>query len=207
MRRAVALPASTRPSGEVVYLRELRGGQDSDAELVERARAGSMAAKETLYARHARAAFGVAHRILAGDEVEDVVQDAFMAAFERLDQLRDGQAFAAWLFSIVIGKARSRLRKRRWLRMLGLGRHEAHDFESFVSSEGSPEVTTELNVLYGFLNELPVDVGIALVLRRVEGLTVREIGNVMDVSESTAKRHVRAGEVLLEARLARGGTR
>lgn len=204
MRRNAALSSSDRPQDEVVYLREVRAGQETDAELVDRARSGNMAAKEALYARHARAAFGLAHRVLSGDEVEDVVQDAFMTALERLDQLRDGQAFAAWLFSIVIGKARSRLRKRRWLRVLGLGRHEGHDFESFVSSEGSPEVSTELNVLYGFLNELPMDIGIALVLRRVEGMTVREIANTMDVSESTAKRHVQAGEVLLAARLTRG---
>jgi len=207
MRRAAVVSPASRSPGAVVYLREMRGGQDSDAELVDRARAGNMAAKEALYGRHARGAFGLAHRVLSGDEVEDVVQDAFMTAFERLEQLRDGQAFAAWLFSIVIGRARSRLRKRRWLRMLGLGRNEAHDFDSFVSRDGSPEVATELNVLYGFLTELPVDVGIALVLRRVEGLTVREISNIMDVSESTAKRHVRAGEVMLEARLARGGSR
>lgn len=130
--------------------------------------------------------------------------EAFLIAFSRLKDLREPPAFASWLGSIAIRIARSRLRRHSLLRRFGLADAAPLDTERLVSADASPETTAELRALYALLDALPIDARIALVLRRVEGRTVAEVASCMGVSESTAKRHIAAGEVLLASRLARG---
>lgn len=74
----------------------------ADASLVERARRGDAAAFGALVQRHFRAAYAVALAQL-GDptDAEDVCQDAFVRALERLDQCREPAKFAGWLMTIV----------------------------------------------------------------------------------------------------------
>lgn len=169
----------------------------SDAQLVTRARTGSQAATETLYRRHARMIFGMVHRLIAGDpsEVDDLVQDTFLSAFSRLDQLDDGQAFAAWTGTIAIRRVREHLRRKRLRRLMGLEAASSPAPEEHLVSPTAPaDVIVELRALYALLANLPADTRIALVLRRVEGLTVPEIAAQMGTSIATVKRRVAAGE-------------
>src|SRR5436305_8085486 len=79
------------------------GAGPTDAALVVAARAGESWAQEALFRRHARMALGLAHRLLPQDnEVDDLVQDCFVSALNRLASLDNPQAFAAWLGSIVV---------------------------------------------------------------------------------------------------------
>src|SRR5690606_25325197 len=88
-----------------------------DAELVERVRAGDTAAYDLLVSRHMRRAFSVAYRLLGQrEDAEDLVQDAFLAALEKIDTFQSGRAFSPWFYRIVVNrglnarKARSRRR-------------------------------------------------------------------------------------------------
>ncbi|MEZ4249149.1 MAG: sigma-70 family RNA polymerase sigma factor [Polyangiales bacterium] len=155
------------------------------------------------YRRHVRMVTGLAHRLLGGNEVDDLVQDAFVAAFERLEDLRNPQAFAKWIGMIVVHTARKRIRRRRLKRRFFLERSPEAILDARVSSDAPPDVATELRALYGLLESLPADVRIALVLRRVEGMTVPEIAESMSLSPATVKRRLQDGEVLLNARLGR----
>lgn len=178
----------------------------SDAELVDAAVAGDERAKEQLYRRHAPMVFGLAHRVLGRrQEVDDLVQDSFATAFERLSRLRDGQAFASWLATIVVRTARTRIRRKTLMRRLGLDSRDELDAEQLVSQSAGPEVQAELSALYEMIERLPANVRMALILRRVEGLTIGEIASHLGLSPATVKRHIKAGEVLLEGQLSRGG--
>ena len=87
------------------------------AQLVSLARENDLAAFEVLYRRHAGFAMNLAVRIQGNaTDVEDVVHDAFLRAHARLDNLRDPEAFRAWLGAIVVRLVRTRLRRRRLLR-------------------------------------------------------------------------------------------
>lgn len=166
-------------------------GEPTDADLVRRAREGDERAMERLYRRHARMVVGLAHRLIGHrGEVDDVVQETFLTAFESLGKLRDPQAFGGWLGGITVRKARRRLSRRRV---------EALDVERLVSRGAPPDVGTELRNLYGLLHQLPPDVRIALVLRRVEGMTLPAIAQAMGKSLATVKRRLDDGEVLLTA--------
>jgi RNA polymerase sigma-70 factor, ECF subfamily len=175
------------------------GAAPTDASLVLAARAGEEWAREALFRRYARLALGLAYRILPYDaDIDDLVQDSFLYAFERLDGLSNPQAFQAWLSSIVVRTAGKRLRRRKLQIRLGLRSHTPIDVDQVVSSSAPPDVGAELRAVYGLLEKLPVEERIALVLRRVERLEIPEIAQQMGLSISTVKRRLNAAEGRLE---------
>jgi RNA polymerase sigma-70 factor, ECF subfamily len=171
------------------------GVAPSDAELVSAARSGEEWAQEALFRRYARFAFGLAHRVLPpGSEVEDLVQDAFLTAFERLRTLDNPQAFAAWLGSIVVLTARKRWRRQRLLTHLGLCRPEPLNPESALCPRADPATVAELRALFQYIGRFPPAEQTALLLRRIEGLGVAQIAECMQSSESTVKRRLNAAD-------------
>jgi RNA polymerase sigma-70 factor (ECF subfamily) len=178
------------------------GAGPSDAALVLAARAGEEWAREALFRRYARLALGLAYRILPRDaDIDDLVQDCFLSAFQRLDRLSNPQAFQAWLSSIVVRTAGKRLRRRRLQVRLGLLQSEPFDVDQVVSRSAPPDVAAELRAVYGLLEKLSVEERIALVLRRVERLEIPEIAGQMGLSTSTVKRRLSAAEARLERAL------
>jgi RNA polymerase sigma-70 factor, ECF subfamily len=170
----------------------------TDAALVLAARAGEDWAREALFRRYARLALGLAYRILPSDaDIDDLVQDSFLYAFERLNGLSNPQAFQAWLSSIVVRTAGKRLRRRKLQIRLGLRTNQPVDVDEVVSRTAPPDVAAELRAVYGLLETLPVEERIALVLRRVERLEIPEIAEQMGLSISTVKRRLNAAEARL----------
>jgi len=171
----------------------------SDAALVLAARDGQEWAREALFRRYARLALGLAYRILPSDlDIDDLVQDSFLYAFERLNGLTNPQAFQAWLSSIVVRTAGKRLRRRKLQVRLGLRSYTPIDADEVISRTAPPDVAAELRAVYGLLEKLPVQERIALVLRRVERLEIPEIAEQMKLSVSTVKRRLNAAEARLE---------
>ena len=101
-----------RPGG--VYSRDHSGGgQLDDAEIVGRARTGDLDAYEVLVARHTAFAHRTAVLLGAGDDADDVVQEAFVKAFRRLPLYRGDAPFRPWLLAIVTNETRNLHRSRR----------------------------------------------------------------------------------------------
>jgi RNA polymerase sigma-70 factor (ECF subfamily) len=167
----------------------------SDTALVHAARAGEKWAQEALFKRHARTVNGLAYRLLGRDEeVDDLVQEAFLAALRSLDRLENPQAFSAWLCSILVRTAHKTLRRRSMLTRLGLRRSSPIDPDAVMARNVPPDVRSELQAIYGLLDRMRPEVRVALVLHRVEGLSVPEIAARMDLSVSTVKRRLAVGE-------------
>ncbi len=192
-------PSARIPGRVAVKPMPREGQEETDATLVATAVAGDAAAKRALFERHAPMVNRLARRLLGpGVEVDDLVQDVFVEALLGLAQLKNGQAFQAWLGSIVVRTAHKRRRRRRLLERLGLRRREPLDLDGFCSPTAPPDVAVELRAIYGLLYTLPVEVHVALVLRRVEGLSIEEIAERMRLSVSTVKRRLAAAETRLE---------
>jgi RNA polymerase sigma-70 factor (ECF subfamily) len=163
----------------------------SDAALVVAARAGEGWAREALCRRHAPAVIRLAHRLLGrDDEADDLAQESFTHALSSLDRLADPQAFAAWMRTIVVRTAHKIVRRRVLMRRFGLGprRTESDIDTDFISRDAPPDVHAELHAIYTLLDRLPARERIALVLRRVEGLSHEDVAEQLGVSLSTAKR-------------------
>ena len=84
-----------------------------DAEAIARARDGDLDAYAVLVARYTLRAHRAAFLLGAGEESDDVVQEAFVKAFRHLSRFRAGEPFAPWLLRIVANETRNVARSRR----------------------------------------------------------------------------------------------
>jgi RNA polymerase sigma-70 factor (ECF subfamily) len=179
-------------------LRSPASARPADAELIRSILDGDRNAAEVLFRRHHALVAGLAFRLLAGDaDVDDVAQDAFVEALRSLSRLDNPQAFASWMGSIVVRIVGKRLRRRRLLERLGLRRREAMDVDAFVSPSCPEGVASELRAVYHVLAQLKTETRLALVLRRVEGFTVEETAERMQLSTATVKRRLAEAEARL----------
>lgn len=151
----------------------------SDARLVAKARHGDRDALAALYRRFSPAAFTLALRLTADrDRAHDVVQDAFLKAFERLHTFRNDAPFAAWLKRIVANVTVDRARsERQWLQ-------DDSDLDLVAASHRDPG--REHDAL-GLLARLPMQARSVLVLYELEGHTHQEIASLMGRTEVWSK--------------------
>jgi RNA polymerase sigma-70 factor (ECF subfamily) len=189
-----ALDAEPPPS-EAAALREL-----GDESLVTLAVQGDTRAAEMLYRRHAGFALNLAVRIAgSSNDVEDIVHDAYLRAFDNLATLRNPRAFKSWLGSIVVHAVRSRLRRQRLMRVFGVGRGaDAIDIDAIASEEASPRARAELAQVYALLQTLSPDDRIAWTLRFVEGHDLRAAAELCECSLATIKRRIRRAQDYIE---------
>ena len=160
---------------------------DSDEELVARARSGDDASMSALVMRHQAAAFRAALSLTRdADTAQDVVQDAFLKVFRALDTFRGDASFRTWLLTIAGNEARGVFRK-----MKRRGERALESAGPLVA--GGPAVgdMTELKQEAGKAREmvatLPDKQRLAVTLRIDEGLSFREIGEIIGSSEGAAR--------------------
>ena len=167
----------------------------SDAVLVVAARAGEAWARESLFRRYRQMVYGLALRLTGrAVHVDDLVQESFIRALRSLDRLNDPQSFARWLGTIVVYTASKMRRHERMLTRIGLAHPEPIDADSFIAKTASPEITSELRFIYALLDVMPVEAHMALVLKRVEGMSLEEIAEHMHLSVATVKRRLSTAE-------------
>jgi RNA polymerase sigma-70 factor, ECF subfamily len=181
----------------------------SDAQLVALGCKGETMALEMLYRRHAAFAIHLAARIEGSSrDVEDVAHDAFVRAFERLNDLSDRGAFRAWLGSIVVHAVRSRMRRARVMSVLGLGKSsEPVDLDALASPDASPHVRAQIAQIYALLRTLPTDERISWTLRCVEGHDLETVARLTSCSLATVKRRITRAQRFLDEHFVDADTR
>jgi len=169
------------------------------ATLVVRAKGSDRAATAELYARHVDRVRRIVARVVGvGPELDDLVQDAFVAAFRRLASLREGGAFASWLDAVAVGEARHHLRakaRRKWLRFFAP--EDVPEMIAPSTIDGARDAAKAAQALVG---ELPVDLRIAFSLRRIDGMQLEEAAAMCRVSLATFKRRLQKAEALFSSR-------
>jgi len=157
---------------------------------------------ETAYRDYARWVAHLALRVLGRDhEVDDIVQDVFVAAASGLKRLRDPRAAHAWLGTVTLRLALRRLRARRVLALVGLDPQP--DYGALCSRDASPEQRAQISQLYRALDRLPAQERIAWTLRHVEAERLEEVATLCRCSLATAKRRIAAAEDRLREELSR----
>ena len=163
-------------------------GEVADAALVQQARRGDGAAFETLVRRHYRAAYAIALAVSGnGMDAEDVCQDAFVKALERLDQCRHPERFAAWLFQIVRNRAHN-VRDYRQIRT-GVPLEDIHP--PSPSNPGRDVMRSELrDKLQAAIAQLPPRAREVVLLHDLEGWRHRAIAESLGISELRSRQHL-----------------
>ena len=183
MEKRSAGSAGNPPGAAVVQLvGEHERLEVTEAQLVERARAGDQRAMGDLYAAHAGRVYSVVRRVVGDEHVaEDVSQDAWIRAFEKLHLFRGEAAFGTWMHRLAVNAAVNRLRSQ--------GRRSKLETSQELSLPVQEPDESGLNqrMLSKALDSLPDGYRTVLVLHDVEGLTHEEIGEKLNIAAGTSK--------------------
>ena len=156
------------------------------SELLAACRGGDREAFEELVRRTHGQVYTLACR-LVGDraEAEDVVQEAYLRAFRAIGGFREEARFETWLYRIVANTAMTHLRRRGRFGEL-LADEDDRDFERPEQRSPADEVV-ERDEVRRVLEGLPLGLRTVMVLKDVYGLSCREIGQEMGLTEGAVK--------------------
>ena len=162
---------------------------DTDAELVARVRYGDRRAAGELAERYLRSCRAVALSIVGSiDAAEDIAQDAFVYAIDRIDDCRKPDCFGSWLLQIVRNRSRNHIRDAK------ADTHVELDEHTLRSNSALPDRAAELTALraqlLGALALLPEDRREVVLLHDLEGWTHREIAERMELPPGTVRSHL-----------------
>jgi RNA polymerase sigma-70 factor (ECF subfamily) len=161
----------------------------TDMALCERAKSGDRKAFSELVIRHQLSLLRLCMRFTGShDLAEDIVQEAFIKAFNKLDTFEGRSSFKSWLFQIAVNTAKNKLRTAKDSLSL--------DQIQISINEGSDKMIQRNNireVLLDYVDQLPEKQKMALTMRVYEDLSFKEIAEIMDCPYDTAKANYRHG--------------
>lgn len=168
-------------------------------QLVESCRKSSRKAQMALYSLYYKAMFNSALRILNNPvEAEDAMQEAFIDAFQKIDQLGDSRKFGSWLKRIVINKALDEVGRRRVMQPL---ENRINEIADQSEKEEQPELETEyrLEEVKNAMGSLPDQYRVILTLHLFEGMDHEEISDILNLEYNNVRtRYSRARQRLLQ---------
>ncbi len=178
--------------------------------LVQAAKAGDITAFEQLVKRYDRNVFRIAQHITQNrEDAEDVVQDAFLKAYENLEQFQGNSKFYTWLVRIAVNESLMKLRKRRTDKTVSLDQEIETEEDSMPREVAdwapNPEQLYKQGELKEILtktvNGLPASFRTVFVLRDVEGLSTEETAEALGLSIPAVKSRLLRARLQLRERL------
>ncbi len=175
----------------------------SDDQVVERVRSGETGLYELLMRRYNQRAYRVVRSVVADEvEAEDVLQDAWVHAYEHLDQFRGAASFSTWLTKIAYYEALARARnQKRWTPLENEEGEIMADVERQRPQAETPEaqaMRAQLGrILQAAVDGLPESYRSVFVLREVERLSTAETAECLGLSEEAVKTRLHRSRALL----------
>ncbi len=162
-------------------------GGSPDSELVRLAKEGNREALDELCARHIASVYRVCRSVLGDDaEAADATQECFVKAVRALPRFRGDSSFRTWLLTIAGNEAKGVFRKRK--RRAEQGLESAGPLVSDQPEAGDvTELKQEAEMARVMVAKLPDKQRLAVTLRIDEGLSFREIGEIIGSSEGAAR--------------------
>jgi RNA polymerase sigma-70 factor, ECF subfamily len=173
-----------------------------DEEIVRRVCRGETALFELLMRRHNTRVYRAVRAVLGDEaEAEDVMQQAYLAAYAGLSGFAGAARFTTWLVKIAVHEAFARLRRRG--RLVPLDGVAERDMKRLASDSRDPEEQAGARELAALLeaaiDRLPEGYRAVFVLREVEGMSTAEAAECLSLSEDALKQRLhRAKEMLRE---------
>lgn len=189
---------------------------DIPKEWIQQARIADESAIEKIYSKTYPKAYTIAYYSLGAtnkfkDEAQTITQDSLRKAFEKLNQLKDDDKFAPWMYTILNNSIRDyfRAHKNKDYQTSTFSELDSEDFrdnyEESIADDSvafSPEanMNTELIAegLKGCLDKLPDNQRFALMMQMYQQLTTKEIAEQMEVEENTVKSWIRRAKLSIK---------
>jgi RNA polymerase sigma-70 factor (ECF subfamily) len=196
-----SVPKSEAARGENLSAKATAPSAKGQAEkqLVRRAQAGDTAAFEELLRTHQQRVFAVVSSILRRrEDVEDVAQQVFVKAYLFLKRFDLRSAFGTWLYKISVNECWDYLRKKRVRRLVyeaDLSEEQLRQMDAAPElaggagrpKEDSAKRVEQREILERLLDELDEKDRAMLVMKEVQGFSVEEIGEILDLNVNTVK--------------------
>lgn len=156
-----------------------------EARLIEAVRRGDAAAFDGLVRRYMRRAYAVAFRLLEHrEDAEDLVQDAFLTALEKIDTFHPGRPFGPWFFRILVNRGRNFRASRARRATLPLPAETAAQTASPARDTERAELRT---LIAAALEQLPERQRLIVELFELEGFSGAEIAAMLDMPPGTVR--------------------
>jgi RNA polymerase sigma-70 factor (ECF subfamily) len=173
------------------------GESNINKEILGRCKDGEVKAQFILYKQYSKAMYNIAIRFLNNKmDAEDILQESFVTAFEKLGELTNDNSFGSWLKRIVINNCISHIRRNKI---------EFDDIDNHVSAEETSSEEEDLSidplVVHEAIKQLPGGGRTVLVLHALEGYKHREIAEMLNISESTSKSQYKRALGILQTHL------
>jgi RNA polymerase sigma factor (sigma-70 family) len=167
-------------------------------DLVDGCKAGDQRAQFQIYKLYYKAMYNTSLRIVNDSmEAEDIMQEAFLSAFEKIDTYSGTVSFGAWLKKIVINRSLDSLSKRKAV-YEEIDHHIGLKDESSEDGSRKEEVDVKVEEVKEAIKRLPDGYRIILSLYLLEGYDHDEIGEILSISSSTSRSQLsRAKQKLL----------
>lgn len=161
----------------------------ADIDLVKEVKAGNRSAFSELVERHQKSIYRLALRFTRDHgTAEDIVQESFVKAYQKLNLFEERSSFKSWLFRIAINSSKNKIRGNR--------SNTTVDIENVVVSvssvtESNMEYREAQGIIHSEVEKLPYRQRVALTLRVYEDMSFQEIAKIMDCPYDTAKANYR----------------
>jgi RNA polymerase sigma factor (sigma-70 family) len=162
-------------------------------EILDRCKNGDPKAQFILYRQYSKAMYNIAMRFLNNQmDAEDILQESFVTAFEKLNELTNDSAFGSWLKRIVINNCISHIRRRK------IYFADIEDYApELLLSDDDDDLSIDPVIVHSAIKELPAGGRTILALHVLEGYKHQEIADMLGISESTSKsQYKRALDIL-----------
>jgi RNA polymerase sigma factor (sigma-70 family) len=189
---------------------EYKSSQMDDAEVVKRVVAGEKALFEILMRRYNQTVFRIVRSYLRNDiEVQDIMQNTYLKAFDKLYQFQGLSSFSTWLIRIAINEALLRIKDIKKDNVIFLHpdrqSHEILPINQIPDQQMNPEkaiIRQEAGqLLEQAIDNLPEKYRIIYMLKEVEGLDNAAVGQSLGISESNIKVRLHRAKKLLKENL------
>lgn len=203
-RSNVILPSTTKPESSYVEERAI----------IERLKSGEHEAFEAIFRRYVNKVYRQA-RMLVGDDAdaEEIVQEVFMTIYQKAKSFRGDSAFSTWLYRLTVNVSLTRLRRRKSSKALNLddflpryredGHHQVRPVFNWANEVELRLEKDELRrLLQDAMKQLPPAQRAVIALSDVEGVSNREISEILGLSIPAVKARLHRARLFLRGKLA-----
>lgn len=185
---------------------------DADFDVVKRVQAGDVAAFDVLIRKYRERVFGVVYNLTSNrEDTADLVQDAFIKAFQSINRFQGQSSFFTWLYKIAVNTTLSHLRKNKLRQFFSLEKVQedgatAEVLNQLTDTSGADrdaylkELQEKLNEA---LQKLSIKHRTVITLFEIDGLSHAEIAEVMDCSEGTVRSRLHYAKQFLQGELSK----
>ena len=174
-------------------------------DIIEKCKQNNRKAQMQLYNQYCDGMYIVAKRFLKdATDAEDVVQEAFLKAFNKLHQYKAEVTFGAWLKRIVVNKSIDFLKSQKQ-RLVELEDVHLKIVDTSYDDKWLVDDTITLDEVKATINELPDKYKYVVMLYLMEGYDHQEISEILDISEIASRTQLSRGKTMLKELLTRKG--